>query len=115
MREVLTPTDYADIAVAAIEGGINYWAAVSDYKFQFDPKNPDEDFVTARIYELGDDDEIDEQRSWGLDSRSNVWKHGVAKAAEMQGQSLEEFLEDHDAGTADAALQFALFGELVYG
>lgn len=105
-------TDYADIFVAAIEGGINYWAAVTDYKYQFgmfDSTNPDDDFARATIIEE------ETQRVHHLDSRTEQWHNGVKMAAEHFGLSLWGFLEEHDAGYADVAVQFALFGEIVYG
>lgn len=103
---MLTPTDYADIFVAAIEGGINYWAVVDDY--QFDQGSRFE-WAHARIYD------IDGEQSHLLDSRSENWHNAVANAASHFNMSLEDFFEDHDAGSADVAVQFALFGEVVYG
>lgn len=108
---MLVPTDYADIFVAAVEGGINYWAAVTEYDFNFGAGAvpDDKDFASARITEF------ETQESKYLDSRTDEWHNAVAKAAEYFGLSLEGFLEEHDAGMADVAVQFALFGEVVYG
>lgn len=108
----LGATDYADIFVAAVEGGTNYWAAVRDYRYQFsmwDGTPPDEDYASAVFIEEEDNSEH------FLDSRSDEWKKGVAMAAEYFKLSLWGFLEEHDAGYADVAVQFALFGEIVYG
>lgn len=109
---MLGPTDYADIFVAAVEGGINYWAAVSDYDYQFAMWNgtdPDDDFAEAIIIEE------ETQKEFALDSRTPKWHNAVAKAADFFKLSEEGFLEEHDAGMADVAVQFALFGEIVYG
>lgn len=110
----LTATDYADLFVAAVEGGINYWAATNEYRHQFAThRTPDldaiDDFVTATI--------IDEetQDAYKVDSRSEVWHDAVDKAAAFFDSNLVDFFEDHDAGSGDVAMQYALFGEVIYG
>lgn len=40
---------------------------------------------------------------------------GIRAAAAYYGKDVRTFIEDHDAGDADSAVQFAIFGELVYG
>lgn len=40
---------------------------------------------------------------------------GIAMAASYLSMSVSEFYEQHDALMADMAVQFGLFGELVYG
>ena len=108
---MLSPTDYADLFVAAVEGGINYWAEISDYEFSFDagPYGSDTDFASASITVF------DSGNTWKLDSRSEEWHNAVAEAAKYMHQSLADFFEDHDAGSADIVTQFALFGEVIYG
>ncbi len=108
-----SPTDYADLFVAAIEGGINYWAEVETYRHWFaDLENsgdPGQDYAKAIIIE-------DETRTaFTVDSRSENWHTAVAKAADYFGMSVAAFIEDHDAGSGDVVMQFALFGEVVYG
>ena len=107
----LKPTDYADIFVAAIEGGINYWARVQQYEFDFAETghSPAKDYARAYV--------IDEEtfEAHELDSRDEKWHTAVEKAADYFGVDLETFLEDHDAGYADVAVQFAIFGEVIYG
>lgn len=100
----LTPTDYEDIFVAAVEGGINYWAAVDQYDW-----NDDEAWAKARIWDT------ETQESWEIDSRSVLWHNAVAQAAKYFGQTIDAFLEYHDASSADVAMQFAIFGEVIYG
>jgi hypothetical protein len=41
--------------------------------------------------------------------------HGINAAAKHWRMSVEAFVEDADADMADTAVQFALFGEIVYG
>lgn len=110
---MLTPTDYADLAVTAVEGGVNYWAAVDDYIYSFADLNsgegPENDYVVARITDF------DTQESRYIDSRTEQWYAAVEKAAEYFELNVEDFFEDHDASYADVAVQFALFGEVVYG
>lgn len=102
--------DYADLFITAVEGGINYWAAVDQYTWLSDPEvTLDEDFGKARIIDL------ESQDSWWMDSRSEVWHNAVEQAAKDFGVSIFDFFEDHDAGYADAVMQYAIFGEVVYG
>lgn len=113
----LSATEYADIFVAAVEGGINYWAAVDNYKWQLHDSNPlisnrtnpQDDYAFATIIEEETGTET------FVDSRSEVWHNAVAKAAENMGQSLRAFFEDHDADGGDIAMQYAVLGEIVYG
>ncbi len=117
---MLSPMDYADLFTAAIEGGINYWAAVDNYRWQsagvsalrFDeyPKpDPADDYAYATIIEEETGVET------FVDSRSEVWHNAVAKAAEYRGLSVGAFFEDHDADSGDLAMQFAVLGEITYG
>lgn len=58
---------------------------------------------------MNDDDNHDAQ------SPSFGRRAGIAKAAEQVGRPIGVFYEQHDAGDADAAFQFAILGEIVYG
>lgn len=44
----------------------------------------------------------------------DLWR-GMVLAAKYQEMDMEEWFEDHDAISADMAVQFAIFEELVYG
>jgi hypothetical protein len=110
-RSEPTPTDYADVFVAAIEGGINYWALIEGYEFAFADRNagdPGLDYARAQISEREGDHMIKH------DSRSDVWHTAVDLAAKEYGLTATRFIEEHDAEYADVAVQFAMFGEVVY-
>lgn len=44
----------------------------------------------------------------------DLWR-GMVLAAKYQEMDMEEWFEDHDAISADMAVQFAIFGEVIYG
>ena len=109
-------TDYADLFVAAVEGGINYWAYTDEYDWQFvdlsrnvEDLDPKDDYAMARITEQ------ETGESQIVDSRSEKWHNAVANAASYFNQSIQDFIEDHDASSGDVAMQFAMFGEIIYG
>lgn len=108
----LSPTEYADLFIAAVEGGIGYWSEVKNYQWSshdFADTSPDDDYACVTVVEQETDTET------FVDSRSEVWHNAVAKAAEYKGQSLRGFHEDHDADSGDIAMQYAVLGEIVYG
>lgn len=100
-----------DIAITAIEGGINYWAYVEDY-------NPDSD------------------DHWGRVTESESSTDGPAMSAELTVASMREglaqaianrldagwtipkcsafFIENVDAGSAELVVQYVVIGEHVY-
>lgn len=41
-------------------------------------------------------------------------KAGIRRAAEHYHQSVSQFYDEHDGGSADVAVQLALFNEIVY-
>ncbi len=116
-----------DILTTALEGGVNYWSGRHVVRV---PEWPP-DSVTSRydiggtpyaseivshgyvieIPEQGDEAEV---IAW---HRLNRYKmvRGIKLAANHYRKSLEGLHEDHDADSADVAVQFALFGEIVYG
>lgn len=106
----------ADVLTTAVDGGINYWAMVSNYVFD----SPSETRVT--VHELGDDGnpsgyvdititEIDEAiRSVLTDS--SLPSHVRSMVRET---NIENDAGDIDAELADIIMQFAVLGELTYG
>jgi len=97
---------------AAFEGGITYWC---------DSASTPEDYpegatwlhqtltrgATIFLHDMEDDDVL----LLTLDK----FLVGIAKAAAHMRQDVVTFLEEHDAVSADLAVQFALFGEIIYG
>jgi hypothetical protein len=102
-----------DILVAAFEGGINYWCTRVDVVVW----PPECEFASdvpshgGNVY-LVLDPELD-TTVYTLDLASI--HRGIRKAAAHYKQTPLAFYENHDAGAADCAVQFALFNELVYG
>lgn len=105
----ITDESIGDVLTTAFEGGSNYWATgvkVDDFKGQ--------DYASQAV---GHGAEavisIDEDTPEVLTREKMVV--GIGKAATYLGQTVERFIENHDADDADLAVQFALFGEVVYG
>lgn len=116
----------SDVLTTAVEGGINYWASVSAYRW--DTPNPDEIGVTVHV------DDEDDWPTEGKRVTLDTIAHGIAvlKASggpsspgeEYPGSYWKEFLladrtngedGDYDAGIADCILQAGLFDKIVYG
>ena len=112
------------IVTAALEGGINYWAISARPTHWPEAESTlfpgDKDVFASEVLTKGADliitieDEDDEGDGTYTLTLAKM-KKGIRKAAELRGKTPEAFYEDHDAGDADLAVQFALFGELVYG
>jgi hypothetical protein len=118
-----------DIFVTAIEGGVNYWCDVNNYKcmlngedliydFYADLRDPDydvtyvvnRDFV-LKAYELASNSEWAER---------SIWSCGFPpKAEDFEKPPRYEFdLDqpwDFDAGDADIIIQLGLFSDIVFG
>ena len=103
------------ILCTAAEGGINYWAGVGTYKWdgpaglrqiqlverEEDPKDPKgQHTVTLKTIEKG----------LGLIRAVAPNRQDLFLADQTDGED-----GDFDAADADAIVQIALFGELVYG
>ena len=132
--------DCENILVCAIEGGSNYWISDHDGHYwegclhKHDRDNPDCDktkydynCTCVKTFKNGGDMLIYESEAdqYGndIDKELANWhrltldmlKEGIARAAAHNGQSVQTFMDDHDANDADLALQYALFGAVIYG
>jgi hypothetical protein len=136
----LTNEDAADIVHCAVEGGTNYWAEVKDYKwkdwYEVDPLKSSERYVGERIkVDLPDDyvfvwiredaEQVEPERFsnlWIPLDRKTLEKgvialienvphliHGVSN----RGEGDIEF--DFDGTSCDVIVQYAIFGEVIYG
>lgn len=116
----ITPEMVDDILTAAMEGGVDYWtrsvrvigdvpASVKSTLF------PGDEPFTSEMLTKGFDLRWvdDEGKAHVLTLRK--MKAGIKKASEHFRQTPAVFHEDHDATSGDVAVQFALFGEVVYG
>lgn len=110
-------TDIENIIVSSFEGGSNYWMGIDNSKPEFKNKPKDEPlstWATKIILEGGIIqfyDIEDEEETWTLtlDKLLNSIKLNAIN------RSFDSDLENMDATTADCIIQYALFGEVVYG
>jgi hypothetical protein len=101
-----TKEQLKDIVITAIEGGVNYWAQVS----QYDPDNG-----SATLHEMDDDNPAAVIKVHKV-SLSTVRK-GLKLALESEHEhirviSVSDIL---DADDADIIIQLGIFGEIIYG
>lgn len=110
----------ADLLVAAFEGGINYWVSGSVVV----EKWPAGAVYASDVPSCGGSvvlnvDDDGGPLPEGVPSRVTLnyrkIMNGIRKAAAYRGRSVDAFLEDNDAADADIAVQFAAFGEAVFG
>lgn len=123
MRRSPERTEFlADILTTAVEGGINYWAEVSDYTWDFD--NPGVAFV--RVYCIEDDDltppegvPVDIEKIAKAIARilnPEIPTDLSATNVKMIGDaSKENDAGDVDADLADCIMQVAVLGDVIYG
>ena len=125
----LTKKDILDILTTAIEGGVNYYLCLD---------NTTEDWVASRkelkektgeapcycdvafdLMEKGKsvrfEDQEDHNRPYELTLEN--FKKGCSLYAQHSGKNIHKMIDesDFDAEDADCIIQFALFGELMYG
>lgn len=114
VTKALTEKDIENIMVTALEGGIGYWARlIMDDMFADRPKGEPLSMWCVKLLLTGigltfQDAEDDDER-WVLSLEKLV--KGIQEYADLH----DDFdLEDFDADAADAIVQHALFGEVVY-
>lgn len=111
-----------DIFVTAIEGGVNYWASVSNYKWSTgDGSTEDLEGFSCILHDEEDEDAepyaIDRaviRRGYRL-AASKEWRNRIRWSSENPPLIVDEDGWDVDAGDADNILQLGIFGEIVYG
>ena len=117
IRVELTQQDIDDIMVAALEGGINYWcdeAAVEGGEYL--GKYASDQISRGGTLLLHDTDE-DAYRKLYLEKFLKGFKLWLENGGDQYGavQGHEVDCCNIDAGCADEIVQYALFGEVVYG
>ncbi len=117
IRVELTQQDIDDIMVAALEGGINYWcdeAAVEGGEYL--GKYASDQISRGGTLLLHDTDE-DAYRKLDLEKFLKGFKLWLENGGDQYGavQGHEVDCCNIDAGCADEIVQYALFGEVVYG
>lgn len=112
-KYIVTDQNIDDLMITALEGGINYWCekVVINQPEKFAGK-----FASDIISLEGSLTLFDSE----MDTSYILTKDKFMKGLEMilgeqqfEGD-FEEFMDDHDADTADIIIQYALFGEQVY-
>jgi len=115
--------DINDLIVAALEGGINYWCRKAVIKLDAD-KNyigvepEDQEKVTYASDVIGYNGvlilyDAESSDKWELDLEKML--KGIAMHCENRNIALSDLLDNHDADDADAIVQYACFGEIVFG
>lgn len=117
IRVELTQQDIDDIMVAALEGGINYWcdeAVVEGGEYL--GKYASDQISRGGTLLLHDTDE-DAYRKLDLEKFLKGFKLWLENGGDQYGavQGHEVDCCNIDAGCADEIVQYALFGEVVYG
>lgn len=112
----LTANDIDDIMVTALEGGIGYWAILNNVgeDWESKPKGlPSSQWATKLLLE---------EKTVYLEEREEDTIHGLTLQKLIEGfeknykeRPWDNSIEDGDASTADCIVQYAIFGEVVYG
>jgi hypothetical protein len=123
----------ADIVTTAVEGGINYWARVSGYRWHSpdmadgggsaEPSPAGGGNAYCTVHEMGDEEEPIAEHKLTIDTIAHAFtvardpdvKINPGYRAKLIELSLGGDDVDYDAGDADNLVQLGLFGELVYG
>lgn len=144
IKRELTPDDFDDILTAAIEGGISYWACLDnstdDWKAakaelieelkseenEYD-RRPTYDQIMMRLLQNGksvvftDAEDPDDGDAWELTAEKLMTGALEFQAERMMetgdAYDIKSAIEDgdFDADDADAVMQYALFGDVIYG
>jgi hypothetical protein len=119
-RQEVTDKVIDDILCAAFEGGSTDWCPtdVVIVSAPYDTVGMWASDVVSRggLLAIADDREGsgDWRRfEWRPLDRERI-EHGIRRAARLLGMEVRMFHDEHDAVGADLALQFALFGEVIY-
>ena len=116
-RIQVTSQDIDDIMVTALEGGITYWCNKADVIGEYLGEYASEQISRGGKLRLYD---FEEGKSYVL--TLNMLLNGISKAIEhnyfvdyewVNGNKLDPC--QIDADVADVIIQFALFGDVVYG
>lgn len=111
----VTPYDIENIIITAIEGGIGYWACLLNDEIEFD-NQPDDIPVSQYATELlllGKTIKFVDTEEF-----SEIWELTLEKLLLGIKLSMEDEpfdLNDLDTEQSDCIVQYALFGELIYG
>jgi len=113
----VTAKQLEDIIVTALEGGINHWAILDNTGNEW--KNKKKDLPTSQ-YAFGfiyAKTPIKFEDAEGSEDDSDWWLtfDKLIKGIALELQNYQTDLEDIDGESADRIIQYALFGDVVYG
>ena len=110
----LTQQDVDDIMVAALEGGINYWCREAEVVGEYLGEYASDQISRGGSLILYDAESSDK---WELTLEKflNGVKLYFEQGCHVQVEDNAIETGDIDAGDADCIVQFALFGEVVFG
>ena len=119
-----TPEEINDLVVTALEGGINYWCGKANIFKSKDgsfagvlPEDQDKVKYASDIIGYGGTlilvDVEDNTEIWTL--TLDLMLKGIKMYCENENIALNELIDNHDADSADAIIQYALFDEIVFG
>ena len=114
----ITDQDVTDVFTTALEGGITYWASKAEVPewpsgCEFASDVPAAGGNVILHYDDPDEDEGNAAGRFTLNKGSI--RASIRKACALRGLTPRRFIDNHDAGDADLAIQFMVFGEIVYG
>lgn len=110
----LTQQDIDDIMVTALEGGINYWCRKAEVLGEYLGETASDQISRGGILILHD---AESAQTWELTLGKflNGVKLYFEQGCHVQVEDNAIEIGDIDAGDADCIVQFALFGEAVFG
>ena len=110
--ETITDEEVNDLLTTAFEGGINYWCC--EVKINTNPH--DVKYASEVISNGGtldiEEDETGETKELNL---TNMLKGIVLGMEWAEVDNVQDLMDGYDAETADVIVQYALYGEIVYG
>lgn len=113
-----TDENIDDLVVTAFEGGIDYWCGEvkvkegSMYVEDYDKLEYASDAISKGGTLILFDAESEE--TWELTLEKII--HGIKCYCEKNSYTdADDLMDNYDAGTADAIIQYALFDEIVFG
>lgn len=96
---------------AAFYGGIAYWCSFIERKGE---KVDGVDYLSEVVGNGGTMLLTEEESGKVFELNPDNFWIGIEKASDHFGKTVQAFYDNHDASHADVAVQFALFGEIIY-
>lgn len=120
IRAALTQQDIDDIMVSALEGGINYWCRRVIVQGDYLGKYASEQISRGGKLAVWLDEPFEDDKTCymlDLDKFLAGFKLWIENGGDSYGaiDGLEVDCGQIDAGCADEIIQYALFGEIIFG